>query len=65
MLKIMKSEQSESDVLSRGSMGGSKMANNVVGMGEMKGMLRDSLMKNVKTYDTIDTSQDGHHNRNS
>ena len=30
-------------------------ASNVIGIGDMKSIMRDSLMKNVKTYATLDT----------
>ena len=59
MLKIMKNEgDSEgADFLSRGSNrdNSNGRASNVIGMGEMKNVMRDSLMKNVKTYGTLDT----------
>ena len=65
MLKIMKAEGESDggDFLSRGSNGNRDNSNgrasNVIGMGEMKSVMRDSLMKNVKTYGTLDT-QEGH-----
>ena len=63
MLKIMKAEGESDggDFLSKGSNrdNSNGRASNVIGMGDMKNMMRDSLMKNVKTYGTLDT-QDGH-----
>ena len=67
MLKIMKAEgdsDAGGDFMSRGSLdraGSTGRASNIVGIADMKGMMRDSLMKNVKTYDTLDTRDDQHH----
>jgi hypothetical protein len=59
MLKIMKNDgDSEGgDFLSKGSNrdNSNGRASNVIGLGEMKAVMRDSLMKNVKTYGTLDT----------
>lgn len=58
MLKIMKEQgvDSDADFMSMGSRDASNgRQSNVIGMGDMKNVMRDSLMKNVKTYGTLDT----------
>jgi hypothetical protein len=65
MLKIMKaegeSEEGAADILSKGSMNrnasGPRMSSGVTSIKEMKTMFGESLMKNMKTYDKIDTTR--------
>jgi hypothetical protein len=64
MLKLMKDGDSEgAEFLSKGSMNrdnSNGRASNVVGMGDIRNLMRDSLMKQVKTYGTLDTDHSGH-----
>ena len=59
MLKIMKADGGSDggDFMSGGSNrdASNGRASNVIGIGDMKSIMRDSLMKNVKTYATLDT----------
>ena len=66
MLKMMKADGDSDgfDMMSRGSMGrevSTGRGSKVIGMGEMKNMLRESLATNVKAYDTLDTKDHEKH----